>query len=128
MLDFFYIAHFCTSLTLRNHWNESEIMYFTPKNHLKLIWNEFVRKKFRPFLTIFQPSNLYIAHFCTSLTPKNHWNESEIMFFTPKNHLKLIWKKLLRKKFRPFLTIFRPSTLKSPVARARSDQMERNPD
>ena len=38
----------------------------------------------------------------TPWTLKIHENESRTPYFTPLNHLKLIWKKLLRKKFRPF--------------------------
>ena len=53
-LDFFYIAHFCTWLTLRNYWNESEIISFYPKNHLKvmIILNQKISGHFWPFFNL----------------------------------------------------------------------------
>ena len=64
----------------------------------------------------------HFAHFShlwphnTPKSPKNHQNEPKTTYFTPKNHLKVIWNKSVRKKFRPFFGHF--STFVPIIARS----------
>ena len=68
-----------TPWTLKIHENESRTPYFTPLNHLKLIWKQSARKCFWQFSTNFQPFDPMM----TPQTPKIHENESRTSYFTP---------------------------------------------
>ena len=59
---------------------------------------------------------------------QNSWKWVKNTLFYPPEPFKIDLEKITSKKISAILTIFRPSTLKSPVARARCDQTERNPD
>ena len=83
-----------TPWTLKIHENESRTPYFTPFNHLKLIWKQSARKFFRLFLTNFQP-------FDPMMTPLDTQNSLKIVqntLFYPPEPFKIDLEKITSKK------------------------------